>query len=163
MLKFRNEIKKSEQKERAIAEPTANLEPKTIEINGCTFKISKMPCTTAQEVLIQLPQGFIPMLNNFAKTQEMAFKMLSFVERVYKDKPNVPLISKEIIDNHVPDFNTLLALEQECLSYNYDFFEPGKVSNFLNKGLCLAESKVSGMLTDLLDRLLQAAEPHSTN
>lgn len=139
------------------------LEPKTVEINGYRFIISKMPCTVAQEVIFKLPTGLVPLISNFSQAEEMAFKMLSYCERVYNDRPNVPLISKEIIDNHVPDFQTLMKLEQECLQYNYDFFEQGKVLSFLNKGLSLAESKASGILTDLLDKLLQAGAQHSTN
>lgn len=140
------------------------LEPKTVEINGCKFIISKMPCTVAQEVIFKLPTGLIPLLSNFTQTEEVAFKMLSYCERVYgDDRPNVKLISKEIIDNNVPDFDTLIKLEQECLQYNYDFFNDGRVLDFLNKGLSLAESKASGMLTDLLDKLLQAGGPLSGN
>lgn len=140
------------------------LEPKTVDINGYKFIISKMPCTVAQEVIFKLPTGLVPLISQYSQAEEMAFKMLSYCERVYTDgRANVPLISKAIIDNHVPDFQTLMKLEQECLQYNYDFFEQGKVLSFLNKGLSLAESKASGILTDLLDRLLSAGVQLSTN
>ncbi len=140
------------------AQPTTRtlLEPKSIEINGYKFIISKMPCTVAQEVLLRLPAGLIPLVKNFSQSEEMAFKMLSYCERCYDGQPNVPLISKVVIDNHVPDFDTLIKLEQECVSYNFDFFQNGKVWTFLTKIVSLAESKASGMLTDLLDKLLQA-------
>lgn len=140
------------------------LEPKTVEINGYKFIISKMPCTVAQEVIFKLPTGLIPLLSNFSQTEEVAFKMLSYCERVYEDgQPNIKLISKTIIDNHVPNFDTLIKLEQECLQYNYDFFNDGRVLDFLNKGLSHVESRASGMLTDLLDKLLQAGAPLSGN
>ncbi len=130
------------------------LEPKEVEINGYKFIISKMPCTVAQEVIFNLPTGLIPIISEFKKTEEQAFKMLSFCERVYSDgKNNVPLISKAIIDNHVPDFNTLIKLEYECLNYNFDFFGNGRALDFLNKGVSLAKSSVSEILTDLLDKL----------
>lgn len=158
-LKLRKDFEQK-QKERKIESISPSgatlLEPKLIEINGYKFIISKMPCTVAQEVIVKLPAGFIPIINNFAQSQDMAFKMLSYCERVYDDKANVPLISQALIDNHVPDFNTLIQLENACINYNYDFFANGKAWNFLTKGLCLAESKVSEMLTDLLDKLLQA-------
>lgn len=146
----------------AEIKPSASslLEPKTVEINGYKFIISKMPCTVAQEVIFKLPTGLMPIIQNFSQSEEMAFKMLSYCERVYTDgRPNVPLISKEIIDNHVPDFQTLIALEKECIDYNFDFFASGKLLTFLNEGLSLVESKASGILTDLLDRLLQAEKP----
>jgi len=94
----------------------------------------------------------------------MAYKMLSYCERVYTDgRPNVPLISKALIDNHIPDFDTLIKLENECLAYNYDFFANGKLLDFLNKGLSLAESKASAILTGLLDKLSQAEKQATSN
>lgn len=167
MLKLRKDFEAHQETKKieAVSPSGANLlQPKLIEINGYKFIISKMPCTVAQEVIVKLPAGFLPMINNFAQSQEMAFKMLSYCERVYEDgRSNAPLISKEIIDNHVPDFDTLIKLETACINYNFDFFENGKAWNFLNKGLCLAESKLSGILTDLLDKLLQAEKLHSGN
>jgi hypothetical protein len=140
------------------------LQTKTVEINGYKFVISKMPCTVAQEVIFKLPTGLIPLISQFSQSEEMAFKMLSYCERVYTDgRANVGLISRALIDNHVPDFDTLIKLEEECLKFNFDFFEQGKVLSFLNKGLSLAESKASGILTDLLDKLLSADVQRFTN
>lgn len=166
-LNLRKDFEKQQETKKieAVSPSGANLlEPKLIEINGYKFIISKMPCTVAQEVIVKLPSGLLPIINNFSQSEEMAFKMLSYCERVYEDgRSNAPLISKDIINNHVPDFNTLVQLESACINYNFDFFANGKAWNFLTKGLCLAESKLSGILTDLLDKLLQAEKQHSTN
>lgn len=161
---LRKDYKTQQIEQPAAKSPTASilLQPKTVDINGYKFVISKMPCTVAQEVIFKLPTGFLPMLDKFTESQEMAFKMLSYCERVYSDR-NVPLISQAVIDNHVPDFQTLLQLEQECLQYNYAFFEKGKLFDFLNKAVCHVESRASGILTDLLDKLLQAGLPPTTN
>lgn len=140
------------------------LQAKTVEINGYKFIISKMPCTVAQEVIFKLPTGLIPLISQFSQSEEMALKMLSYCERVYADgQSNVRLISKALVDNHVPDFDTLIKLENECLQFNFDFFAQGKVLDFLNKGLSLAESKASGILTDLLDKLLSAGVQRFTS
>ena len=167
MFQFRNEAKKQQQEINQVinnnphaAPSVALLSPKEVAINGCKFLISKMPCMTAQEVIVRIPAGILPLINQYTISEEMVVKMLSCCQRVYDDKPNVPLISKEIINNHIPDFDTLLQLENECLKYNYDFFNQGKVLTFLAKGLSHVESKLSGILTDLLDRLLQAEKPH---
>lgn len=158
VFQFKNKVETKEEVNNLPAKML--LEPKEVEINGCKFLISKMPCMTAQEVAVKLPTGLLPLINQFSQSEEMVIKMLACCQRIYKDKPNVPLISKEIINNHVPDFDTLIKLEHECVQYNYDFFENGKLLNFLNKGVCLAESKVSGILTDLLDKLLQVQKQH---
>lgn len=167
MFNLRKDFEQKEQsKPNTNITPSASnlLEPKRIEVNGCVFIISKMPCTVAQEVICKLPAGFIPMLGNFSQSEEMAFKMLSYCERVYTDgRLSVRLMTKELIDNHVPDFDTLIKLERECFELNYDFFAQGKLLDFLNKGLCHVESKLSGILTDLLDKLLQAGVPLTGN
>lgn len=146
------------QKQNLSASSSVLLEPKEIEINGYKFIISKMPCTVAQEVIFNLPTGLIPIISEFKKSEEQAFKMLAYCERVYTDKNNVPLKSKAIIDNHVPDFDTLIKLEYECLNYNFDFFGNGRALDFLNKGISLAKSNVSEILTDLLDKLSARAK-----
>ena len=164
MFQFRNkqqdEINKTVSQTPNSASSIALLAPKEVSINGCRFLISRMPCMTAQEVIVRIPAGILPLINQYTISEEMVVKMLSCCQRMYDDKPNVPLISKEIINNHVPDFDTLLQLENECLKYNYDFFNQGKVLTFLAKGLSHVESRLSVILTDLLDRLLQAEKPH---
>jgi len=137
------------------------LEPKEVDINGHKFIISKMPCTVAQSVLFNIPTGLIPVISEFKRTEEQAFKMLAYCERVYTDgRANVPLISKQIIDNHVPDFDTLIKLEYECLNYNFDFFTRERVLTLLNQALSHAESRVSGILTDFLGKLsVQGGQP----
>lgn len=132
------------------------LNPKEIEIKGCKFIISQMPCTVAQEVAFKLPPGLIPIMGNFTQAEEMYVKMLSFCERVYDDGRHIKLISKDIIDNNLPDFETLLLLEKEVIEYNFGFFDTEKLLTLLNGLLSRVESKVSGILTDLLDRLLSA-------
>ena len=164
MFQFRNkkqaEINRTVNTNPNAAPSVALLEPKEITINGCRFLVSRMPCMTAQEVIVRIPAGILPLINQYTISEEMVVKMLSCCQRMYDDKPNVPLISKEIINNHVPDFDTLLQLENECLKYNYDFFNQGKVLTFLAQGLSRVESSLSGILTDLLDKLLQAEKPH---
>ena len=139
------------------------LEPKEIEINGCKFIISKMPCTTAQEVLVNMPQGLIPILSDFSKYEKYIFKMLSYCERVYDDNRSVPLISKTIIDNNISSFDTLMKLEWECLNYNYDFFGDGRALSFLQDAGSLVKQNLTEILTALSDKLLQAVEQHSMN
>lgn len=153
MFEFKNQ-KKEEVKNEYRAPEKMLLEPKEVTIKGCKFVISKMPCLAAQEVIIRIGSGIIPLINQYAISEDMVIKMLSCCQRVYDDKPNVPLISKDIINNHIPDFEVLIQLENECLKYNYDFFAQGRLLDFLNKGLSLAESKLSKILMDLLDKLL---------
>lgn len=139
------------------------LEPKEIELNGIKFIIRKMPCTVAQEVLIRMPQGLVPILANYSVTEEMAFKMLSYCDRIYSDGRVVKLINKDIINNNIPDFKTLMELEKTCMEYNFGFFDFGGIVLSLEKLLSRAESSLSKMLMDSLDKLLQAEKQPSEN
>lgn len=136
------------------------LKPKEIDVNGYKFIISQMPCTVAQEVAFKLPPGLIPIMGNFTQAEDMYVKMLSFCERVYDDGKHIKLINKTVIDNHIPDFQTLLLLEREVIEYNYGFFNPEKLLDLLNGLLSHAESRVSKILTDLLDKLSHQGEQH---
>lgn len=131
------------------------LKPKSIEIKGVKFIISQMPCTVAQEVAFKLPPGLLPLVGNFTQAEDMYVKMLSYCERVYDDGRHIKLINKDLIDNHVPDFDTLLQLEREVIEYNYGFFDTEKLLNLLNRCLSHVESRVSKILTDLLGKLSQ--------
>lgn len=164
-LRKNQEEKPNKPKTEILPDSAKNLlEPKLVEINGYKFVISKMPCTVAQEVIYKIPTGLIPLLSNFSQAEEMAFKMLSYCSRVYPDdRGSVQLVSKVVIDNHVPDFSTLTQLEAECLKYNYDFFEHGRAWTFCQKALSHVESKTSEILTVLLDKLLQAEKQPYTN
>ena len=129
------------------------LKPKQIDIKGTKFIISQLPCTVAQEIAVKLPPGIMPIVGNFTQAEEMYVKMLSYCERIYDDGRHVKLINKDIIDNNVPDFETLLHLEREVIEYNYGFFDLEKILNLLTNLLSRVESKTSQMLTDLLDKL----------
>lgn len=133
------------------------LEAKEIEINGYKFTISKMPSTIAQRVLMQIPTGLIPIISNFTNAENAVFEMLSYCDRVYPDGRVVKLINRAIIDNNVPDLQTLMQLEKEVWEYNYDFLDFGALAPFLKKCLCRVESNLSKTLMDLLDKLLSVA------
>ena len=139
------------------------LKPKDVEINGYKFIISQMPCTVAQEVAFKLPPGLIPIMGNFTQAEDMYVKMLSYCERVYDDGRHIKLINKDIIDNHIPDFQTLLMLEREVIEYNYGFFNTEKLLTLLNDLLSRVESRASKILMDLLDKLSLAEGQHYTN
>lgn len=138
--------------------PRVNLlEPKEVEIDGQKFLISKMPCTVGQKVLVNLPQGFIPIFSEFTKYEQYIYEMLSYCQRVYDDKDNVPLTTKAIIDNHVNSVETLLKLEWHCIEHNYGFFAPERVAPLLNGKL----SKYHFNLTEILTVLLQYFFPQN--
>lgn len=73
------------------------------------------------------------------------------------------LKTRELVDNHVPNAETLILLEKEMFNYNYDFFQNGNASTFLEGLEKRASKKGIEMLTGLLERLSQAEKQASKN
>lgn len=139
------------------------IEPKEIEIRGKKFIISKLPATVGREVLFKYPTSNIPKIGDYAVSQEIMLKLLSYTAIVLPDGGNIELKTQSLVDNHVPDAQTLILLEKEMFMYNFDFFQDGTASAFLAALEKRAIAKGSEILTTLLGRLSQAAKQPSTN
>ena len=94
---------------------------------------------------------------------EIMLKLMSYVSVVMPDGSELPLSTQTLVDNHVPSAEALILLEREMFMYNYDFFQNGNASAFLNALEKRAMEKGSEILTTLLARLSQAAKQPSTN
>ena len=88
---------------------------------------------------------------------------MSYVERVLPDGGAVRLATKELVNNHVPSWETLVKLEAAALEHNCSFFQNGKSSAFLAKLGVLAQQKVTEILTGLLQTSSRRAKPRSGN
>jgi hypothetical protein len=118
-----------------------------------TYVISKLPATLAREVITQYPLSALPKLGDYERNEELMLKLMRYVGIAGKGKEGAPLmfITRGLIDNHVPDFETLARLEMAMLEKNCGFFRNGGASNFL-KGLA---DKVQNLLMSTLTSSLQ--------
>lgn len=139
------------------------IEPKEIEIRGRKYIISKLPATVGREVLFKYPTSNIPKIGDYAVSQEIMLKLLSYVAVPLEDGRQIELNTQALVDNHVPNAETLILLEKEMFMYNYDFFQDGTASAFLTALEKRAIQKGSEILTTLLGHLSQAAKQPSTN
>ncbi len=118
-----------------------------------TYVISRLPATVAREVITQYPISALPKLGEYPRNEELMLKMMKYVGIAGKGKDGDPLMfnTRGMVDNHVPDFETLLKLEMAMLEKNCHFFSKGGVSKFLQG----AADKVQVLLTQTLTDLLQ--------
>ncbi|RIQ51058.1 hypothetical protein [Bordetella avium] len=110
------------------------------------FIISRLPATAAREVIAKYPLSNIPKLGDYATSEEVMKKLMSYVA-VNVDGRELRLTTQALIDNHVVDGIQLLKLEVEMIQENTGFFERGGQRGFLD---CL------------LEKLLQSAMPMLT-
>ncbi len=140
------------------------LEPKEIQIDGCTFIISKFPAVEGREIFSKYTTSNIPKVGQYEASEAIMLKMMTFVQRVPEDGSDpIRLQTKTLVNNHVPNWEILAKLEWAMLQYNFSFFQNGKGLDFLKNVKHLAQSEASKMLTDLLAKSLQAAKQVSKN
>lgn len=139
------------------------IEPKEIEIKGKKYIISKLPATVGREVLFKYPTSNIPKIGDYNSSQEIMLKLLSYVAVVLDDGRQIELNTQSLVDNHVPNAQTLILLEKEMFMYNFDFFQDGTASAFLAALEKRAIQKGSEILTTLLGQLSHQVKQPSTN
>ncbi|AZD85011.1 hypothetical protein C4K14_2177 [Pseudomonas chlororaphis subsp. aureofaciens] len=112
------------------------IKPKTVQIkdvdgNLHTFVISRLPAVDSREILAKYPVSNIPKLGEYQASVEAMRLLMSYVA-VPLDHGDQRLVTRELIDNHVPDGEALLRLEFAMLEYNTSFFGNGGPSTFFD-------------------------------
>lgn len=98
------------------------IQEKSITIGTKEYIISKLPATVGREILFLYPTSNIPKIGDYGKSQEIMLKLMSYVQVQVEDKL-IPLNTESLVNNHVPNAETLLLLEKEMFKYNFDFYK----------------------------------------
>lgn len=127
------------------------LEPKEFEISGKTFVLSKFPATVGRELLVTYVPSGMPKVGDYNTNEALMLKIMSYVGVMVdgRDEP-LKLTTRQLVDNHVPDGETLMKLEMAMASYNFSFFGNGQLSGFLEQVTERLTGTLSKILTDLL-------------
>ena len=139
------------------------IEPKQVTIktqagDERVYTIGKFPAMAGREIITQYPVTAAPKIGDYEANQKMMLKLMAYVEVAAGDIP-LKLDSQAAIDNHVPDWQTLMKLEKEVLEYNCSFFAQGKLLVFLEGLAAQALPSIIKTLTDSLQQSLQADKP----
>lgn len=119
------------------------------------YIISKLPATVAREVITQYPMSALPKLGDYGRNEELMLKLMSYVAvpGAGANGADMQLRTRALVDNHVPDFETLVRLEMAMLEKNCSFFAKGKASSFLGSLAEKAQALITSTLTDSLRAL----------
>ncbi len=143
------------------------LEPKEVKIKTQAgaekdFIISKFPAIAGREIIAKYPISAIPKLGDYQVNEETMLKLMAYVAVVSGDD-KIMLTTRALIDNHVPDWETLARIEVEMMGYNCSFFQNGKISSFFDIIKKNARQLISSTLTDSLGQLLRTGKQASKN
>ena len=140
------------------------LEPKQVEIDGCSFILSKFPAVEGREIYAKYTSSNVPKLGQYEASEAIMLKMMTYVQRIPADGSDpVRLQTKALVNNHVPNWEILAKLEWAMLQYNFSFFQNGKAFDFFEKLKVLAQSEVTKILTAFLGKSLPAEKQPSKN
>ena len=144
------------------------LHPKEVEIPTLdgemrTYIISRLPAIPGREVAVQYLPSAAPKVGDYHLNETLMRKLMCYVGVPREGADPLMLTTDALVNNHIPDWQTLCRLELAMMDHNTSFFRNGKASIFLRGLGTKAESKITVMLTGLLEKLSQAVEQHFTS
>jgi hypothetical protein len=142
------------------------IEPKEITLktqSGVekTYILSKFPAIAGREIVTKYPVSNVPKLGDYQQSEEVMLKLLAFTAVVLPDGKPLALTTRALVDNHVPDWETLARLEWSQLEYNVSFFGNGLSSDFFESFSQKAAAWISETLIPSLATSLRTAKPPS--
>lgn len=142
------------------------IEEKEVEIETADggkrrYTISKFPAVAGREIITQYPISGIPKLGDYDTNEKIMMQILGFVSVQPDEGPEIRLSSRALIDNHVPEWETLARLEWAMMEYNISFFREGRVFGFLDDLMEKLPESILSMLTPLLEQLSPKNTPPS--
>jgi hypothetical protein len=102
------------------------LQPMEKEINGKKFILSKFPAIAGREIAAIYTDGVLNKSNDYSLSEATMLKLMCYVGVPMPNGVPLPLTTRELVNNHTVDWETLVALEKEMMEYNCSFFKQGR-------------------------------------
>lgn len=126
------------------------------------FILSDFPAVQGREIISKYPVSILPKIGDYAVSEEIMLKLMSFVAAVVDGK-KIRLVTRELVDNHCGDAETLIKIEMAMMEKNCSFFRKGTASGFLEGIVLKALVKISEILTPLSAQSSPAEKQPSMN
>lgn len=97
-----------------------------------SFILSKFPAIQGREIISKYPVSNMPKLGDYTVSEETMLKLMRFVAVELPGGIKQILDSRDLINNHVGDWETLAKIEMAMMEKNCSFFRNGRISDFLN-------------------------------
>jgi hypothetical protein len=134
------------------------LDPIELPIGSKTYVISKPPAIAGREILMQYPSSALPKVGDYATNEALMLKIMTYIGvRIDGRDDPLMLTTRQLVDNHVPDTETLMRLEFAFMAHGYAFFKNGSLSGILERIASQAVALIQKTLTDL-SPVLQAKQ-----
>lgn len=126
-----------------------------------TYVLSKFPAVAGREIIAKYPIAAMPKLGDYNVSEETMLKLMAHVGIYRPDGTVQELTTRALVDNHVPDWETLARIELSMMELNCSFFGDGRALSFFqgiaHKGLAW----ISETLIPLLEQSSKVEKPPS--
>ena len=139
------------------------IEPKDIELKGKVYTISKFTAIEGREIVTQYLSSATPKLGDYKRNEELMLKLMKYVGVSNGNGGHIMLITPELVNNHLRDWETLIHMEKEVMTYNCSFFQDGRASTFFAGFVQKVPAWITKMLMALSEQSLPTEKPSSTN
>jgi len=103
----------------------------------------------------------MPKVVDYSKNEDLAAKMFKYIAVVQADGVKLPLSTKDLVNNHVPDFITGIKLEEAMLKKQLGFSVAGKLREFQQGWKDQLPELISTIMTQLQAASSPPAKPRS--
>ena len=114
-----------------------------------TYVLSKFPAIAGREIIAKYPMSAMPKLGDYKVNEATMLQLMAFVGVPRTSGEPLMLTTRALVDNHVPDWETLARVEMAMMEYNVSFFGNGKASTFFEAIAEKAQAFLSQTLTGL--------------
>lgn len=110
------------------------------------FVVSNFPAVEGREIVTKYPMSSLPKLGDYATSEETMVKLMSYVAVPMPNGDLLRLSTRELINNHCRDWETLAKIEWKMMEKNCSFFQKGRSWDFLENFTQILLKKASEML-----------------
>lgn len=144
------------------------IDPKPISIllpdgGEKTYIISKFPAIQGREIIAAYPLSSLPKLGDYKRNEEIMYMAMKYVAIDLPGGNQQPLITPELINNHIKSWETLARIEIALLEYNCSFFQNGRISSFFEDIAQKVPVWITEIFTQCLAQLSNTEKPLSEN
>lgn len=143
------------------------LKPKEVTVTtqdgeDKVYVLHRFPAVAGREIVAKYPLTAMPKLGDYAINEETMLKLMAYVG--IKTPAGVQMLTtRALVDNHVPDWETLAKIEWGMLEYNTSFFTNGKASTLFAGFMPMLKALITSTLTDSLRALSPQTKQRTKN
>lgn len=128
-----------------------------------TYILSNFDAVAGREIIALYPTTGLPKFGDYEQNKKTMLKLMGYVGVKMPNGDVLRLSTEELINNHVPDWETLAKIEMAMMEKNCSFFRNGQSWDFLNNFVQMLLQKLSETLTLSSAQSSQPEKPPSTS